>query len=194
MKVTSRTLAALGAAGAIAFAGCGDDGADDQTAATGNGVDRAFVADMVPHHQSAVEMAKIAQRRASGDFVAALADDIVRTQTAEIATLRREDAALADAGVKRGSLGVPEHAMGMDGDPSMLEDAKPFEGPFMRMMIAHHQGAIAMATAELARGKDPELQALARAIITAQSREIKAMRAELEQSGGSMGESMEHSG
>ncbi len=49
---------------------------------------------MIPHHESAVEMAEVAQRQGEGAFVRGLAEDIIRTQQAEIATLRREDGAL----------------------------------------------------------------------------------------------------
>jgi uncharacterized protein (DUF305 family) len=47
---------------------------------------------------------------------------------------------------------------------------------FVAMMIPHHQGAIDMAKAELAGGKDPELRGLARNIIAAQQREIREMK------------------
>ena len=47
---------------------------------------------------------------------------------------------------------------------------------FARMMIPHHQGAIDMAKAELAEGKDPELRRLAEAIIAAQEKEIAFLK------------------
>lgn len=172
MKTMTRraTLAVLVTAGAVALAACG--GSDP----AGNGTDRAFAAEMIPHHTSAVAMAKLAQERGSSAFVKGLADDIVASQTKEIATLRREDRALADDGVKRGTLGVPSHMMGMDDDPSMLRSASPFDAAFIKMMIPHHEGAITMAKAELAKGQDPELKALATAIIAAQQREITEMK------------------
>ena len=47
---------------------------------------------------------------------------------------------------------------------------------FATMMIPHHQGAIDMAKAELAQGKDPELRELAKEVIAAQEREITFLR------------------
>ena len=50
-----------------------------------------------------------------------------------------------------------------------------FEVAFMSMMIAHHQGAIAMADWVLERGDDPEVLAAARAVKAAQAPEIEQM-------------------
>ena len=175
--MTRKILPALLAAGVLTFAACGDDNSDNESgASSGTGVDRAFAADMIPHHESAVVMAKIAQKRGESDFVKDLADDIARTQTEEIRTLRREDEQLDIAGVKRGDLGVEEHMKGMDDDPAMLQDAEPFDEAFLEMMIPHHEGAIAMSKAELEKGGDPELKTLAQDIIDAQQREIDEMR------------------
>jgi len=54
---------------------------------------------------------------------------------------------------------------------------------FARTMIPHHQGAIDMAKAELADGKDPELRALAEEIIAAQEKEIAFLKAWLAKRG-----------
>ncbi len=47
---------------------------------------------------------------------------------------------------------------------------------FAAMMIPHHQGAVEMAQAELAYGKDERLRRLAQAIIVEQNQEIAVMR------------------
>jgi methionine-rich copper-binding protein CopC len=47
---------------------------------------------------------------------------------------------------------------------------------FAAMMIAHHQGAIEMAQAELRYGKNEALRRLAQGIIVDQTQEIAAMR------------------
>lgn len=191
MRLLSATkLAALAAGAALALAGCGDDeGSSANSGAAGNGVDRAFVADMIPHHEGAIDMAELAQERGESTFVKQLAEDIISSQREEIATMRREDEALEKAGIERGSLGMPEHMKGMDHDASELKEAKDFDRAFIEMMIPHHQGAVEMVKVELAKGEDPELRELAQKISDAQQREIDAMR---EHSGdsGSPGESM----
>lgn len=50
------------------------------------------------------------------------------------------------------------------------------DADFGAMMIAHHEGAIAMASAELRYGRNEQLRRLAQEMIVTQQQEIVAMR------------------
>lgn len=155
-------------------------------AAKAGGVEQAFVSQMVPHHQMAVQMAKDAQTMAEHAQIKSLADDIVSAQTSEISQLEGiakridvtpaamggEDQMMSDAK----TLGMSADEMGMSMDMDSLMKAKPFDRAFIDMMIPHHQGAIRMARAVLDQGTaDAELQKIATAIVAAQTKEIKQM-------------------
>jgi uncharacterized protein (DUF305 family) len=186
------------AAAAVAIGACGDDEEESGSSATANGVDRAFVAEMVPHHESAVEMAKVAEEKAQHGEVKKLADAIVETQNAEIETMNALAAQMDKDGVEKGDLGMKMNEMDMS-DMSMLENAKPFDREFIDMMIPHHQDAILMARMELEEGKSADAKKLAEAIIDAQSKEIDEMNdwradwyGEMSPAGGVPAEGMEH--
>jgi uncharacterized protein (DUF305 family) len=160
----------------LAVTGCGGD--DQTTSNQAESTDGAFITAMIPHHESAIEMAKIAQKQAQHPEIAKLADDIVSAQDAEISDMntmhQRMFGEPAD-GADHGSLGLDESMMGMSMDMSSLENSKQFDKAFIDAMIPHHQGAIRMARIEIAQGQDQQTKDLAQAIIDAQSREIDEM-------------------
>jgi uncharacterized protein (DUF305 family) len=153
----------------LVFAGCGnhDDTSNEAT-------DIAFVTEMAPHHELAIEMAEIARKRADHPEIRQLASDIVETQTEEISMLGQISDRLG-GGETHGTLGMSSEEMGMDMDASELKTAHPFDRDFIDMMIPHHQGAILMAREELAGGTDDEAKELAEQIIAAQGSEIDQM-------------------
>lgn len=162
-------LTALAGALALGVAACGGD--DEPAAST----DLAFVSDMTPHHESAVEMAEIARERSTRPEIRRLAADIIRTQSTEIREFATIEQRLEREGAEAAGLGVSHSQMGMDMEPGELRTAKPFDRAFIDMMVPHHQGAIRMARVELAEGEDARVKAIARAVIEAQSREIEQM-------------------
>jgi uncharacterized protein (DUF305 family) len=162
-----------------------------QAASKANAVDRAFVREMVPHHQMAVEMARMAEKQGEHAEIKTLAAAIVKDQSKEIRSLKRIARRLGVTPAKPSAheqmmrdadtLGLSMDRMGMSMDMNELDGAKPFDRKFVDMMIEHHQGAIRMARAERAKGRDAQLRRIAAGIITAQAAEIRQMNAWREQ-------------
>jgi uncharacterized protein (DUF305 family) len=161
---------------ALLLAGCGGSGGGQPPP------DQAFLQSMVPHHSSAVEMAKVARVEGESDFVKGLAEDIGSSQEKEIAQMKRIHERLYGAPLKPDmgghmALGLSAEEAGMnhmDG-AMMIRGKKPFDRAFVDEMIPHHQGATKMAEAVIAKGRDPEVRKLAEEIIAAQKREIGEM-------------------
>ncbi|MGW4153023.1 DUF305 domain-containing protein [Micromonospora chersina] len=143
-----------------------------------NGLDVWYVRMMIPHHQQAVEMASLAPDRAADPRVRAVADRIRAAQGPEI-------------GVLRGWLGerdlpaeVPGHdhgtMRGMQSAEAMRQLAAArgaeFDRLFVRMMTAHHEGAVVMSTDLLKVGADQTLQEFANGVASEQSAEIARLR------------------
>jgi uncharacterized protein (DUF305 family) len=175
----------IGAAAVLAVGILGGTTPAVEAAAKANAVDRAFVRQMIPHHEMAIEMANMVEMQGAHAKLKTAAKEIVDDQTAEIATLKRIAQRL---GVTPGSVDDHEQMMrdadtlhlsmdemGMSMDMDELDGAKPFDRKFIDMMILHHQGAIRMAYAERDRGKDSHLRKIARSIIISQSEEIRQM-------------------
>ncbi len=155
--------------------------------------DQQFIDMMVPHHEGAVAMARIALQRASRSEIRQMADDIVRSQSAEIDQMRAWRQAWYGSGETPSMDQMPMlHAMAGMGDMSapmpatmnMAEEVErlrtapePFELAFIDLMIPHHQSAIDAARLALQQAEREEIRALAREIIAAQQREIDQMRA-----------------
>jgi uncharacterized protein (DUF305 family) len=156
---------------------------------TANATDKAFVREMVPHHQMAKEMAGMALMGAGHPQIKTLAKNIISAQTAEITRLRKIARSIGVTPEKMSmggkmtdqmmkdleTLRVSMSRSSMNMDMSELEGAKPFDRKFIDMMIAHHAGAILMARAEISRGANPTLRSIATGIIGDQAKEIREM-------------------
>lgn len=142
-----------------------------------NEVDREFVEMMVPHHQQAVEMSALAAKHAKDPEVAGFAQRISDTQRTEIETMQTwlRDRDLPEAPLEA----TGEHATHMKGmlTPEQLDElaaarGTAFDKLFVRRMIAHHEGALAMADRALSDGIDTTNRGFAADVAASQSAEV----------------------
>jgi len=175
-----RWLAGLGM-GTLLFAftllgGCGSNGGHpERHVQTSNATDVKFLAEMQPHHRSAIEMAELARNRAEHGEIGSLAVSIVAAQSTEIEEIKQLREQVGRTPAERASAGEKMHGSMSPRDLARLRSAKPFDRAFIELMVPHHQDAIQMSEAVLEMGDDPRTKALARRIIVAQSSEIARM-------------------
>lgn len=62
--------------------------ADEFKGTMGDALDKAFLSAMIQHHHGAVEMATQARQNAKHSEIKAVAEDIISTQTREIAQMK----------------------------------------------------------------------------------------------------------
>lgn len=158
-------------------------GVEMMDAGMGSTDDITFAQLMIPHHQQAIEMADLALAQASSPDVASLATQIKGAQDPEIAMMSQWlsawDAPMAmesdHSGHDMG--GMMSSGMMSDDDMSELASAsgEDFDQMWLRMMIAHHEGAIEMAKQVLATTTNPAVRDLAQAVIDGQTAEIDTM-------------------
>jgi uncharacterized protein (DUF305 family) len=168
---------------AALLAGCGRGGASplpaDQPPAF-NDADVGFLQTMIPHHQQAITMAKLASGRTQRPELRKLAATITASRVAEVgsmeAWLTRWRRPAADAGSDPDPSLLP--GMLADGQLAWLRTlhGTQFDRGFLTMMGTHHGGAVEVAEAELRAGVSAEVTAFARQMIAAQQREIRQMQ------------------
>jgi uncharacterized protein (DUF305 family) len=149
-------------------------------AATSNEADAAFAGHMIVHHQQAVEMAELAASRAGNAEVKKLSAQIKAAQSPEIATmtgwLRAWGQPASPAGMDMGHGTMPGVMSDDDMKKLAAMSGTEFDKEFLRMMIAHHEGAIEMAKEETSGGANADAKALAQQIGTSQQAEIDDMK------------------
>lgn len=157
------------------------------SASAGSEADITFAQLMIPHHEQAVQMADMALAQATTAEVKQLAQQIKDAQDPEIQRMRGWLTAWGAPEQMAGMQGMDHGNMDMGGqsadgmmsdeDMSALMDAKgaDFDQMWLTMMIAHHKGAIQMAETVKQQSQNPDVTALADAIISAQQNEISTM-------------------
>ncbi len=145
-----------------------------------NDADVRFLSDMVVHHGQALEMAGLAPDRASREDVIGIASRINDTQGPEIDMINRfleqegkpkVDPETADAHQGMPGMATPEQLKALrDADGAV------FDALFLQMMIAHHEGALAMVEEVRVKGLNVRVQEIADDVAVTQVDEIDRMR------------------
>lgn len=147
-------------------------------------VDKDFIANMIPHHQGAVDSAKLILEHSKNEQVRAIAQNIIKTQEQEIAQFND---LLNDNQIKDNKIDekayqnfvTEEKAIMTDMMNQMIavtktRDKKSIDYTFILAMKYHHIGAIKASKQILSYTKDPVIRKIARNIIKDQSKEIKS--------------------
>lgn len=195
---TRRRAAALAAlAATLVLSSCGSAGSgagtsqqhSDQPLITGqaaahNADDVAFVTNMIPHHQQAVDLSAMVPDRSTNPQVIALATQISGAQQPEINVMKAllvqwTDGADNPMSPDPGHAGHGGAMAGMVDDATMTKlkttSGADFDKLWLGSMISHHRGAIGMANAEIANGDNVDAKALAKNIVATQDAEIGQM-------------------
>lgn len=144
----------------------------------GRNVDKHFIEQMIPHHESAIAMAKLAKEKSKHDEVKTLAGNIISSQTAEIKTMKQwyKDWYGTDVPAVSTNNTWGGHMMSSQASTDTLNSATDFDKAFLEEMIPHHQMAVMMASMlDTATGR-AEMKKLSSDIISAQTKEINDMR------------------
>lgn len=146
-----------------------------------------FLTDMIPHHQGAVDSAKIILAHSNDNAkLKALAQNIISTQEKEIAEFK---ALLAKNQFSKNTLNENQYrdffkknrqAMKKMMNQMHIKESGNIQKDFLTAMIAHHQGAVDVSKIVLEFSKDAQIQSIAKNIISSQEKEITQMKAMLQ--------------
>lgn len=141
--------------------------------------DLQFIDTMILHHQGAVDMAKILPEKAQHSDIKKLGVVIIAAQEREIGEMkawREKWFAGKPAAINMDLSGMNVSMAGMDMRKLGSLSGNAFDLEFIRQMIPHHEGAIAMAQEALKRSQKDEVKTLAKSIINEQQGEIDEMK------------------
>ena len=144
--------------------------------------DLDFANMMIPHHQSAVDMAQEYLPKAKDEKIKTMAQNIIAAQKKEIDELKTMIANHKPSDAKAHSgegHAAGEHNELMETMNKMMDEMKAMkmtgdaDKDFVMMMIPHHQSAVDMAENEISHGKNYDLKKLSQKIVADQNSEIK---------------------
>jgi len=145
-----------------------------------------FLMGMIAHHQSAIDMSQSILKSAINPDIIKLANSIISNQTAEITKMENLLSSLKENYVPNSEKDEAyiedyrETIAKMIKQMEIVPSSKNPEITFLKQMIHHHEGAIAMSKNVLKFSKNPQVKEIATNIITNQSAEIPIMKSLIE--------------
>lgn len=147
---------------------------------TGN-VNLDFVLEMTPHHEGGIDMAKAIIKYGTNKNVKKIAQNIVTSQEAQIPIMQqlKMEFEKEPPSTKEDSENYIKTYDQIKENMFKEMESVPLTGSanqtFLRQMIYHHEGAIAMAKDILNYTQNPQLKSLAENIVTTQSQGVNEM-------------------
>ena len=146
------------------------------------GSDAQFMRDMIPHHQQALEMSRLASDRTNSPELLEIAGKIEAAQGDEIAFMEQWLTSRGESVDRSHAHGDHSSMKGMATEAQMAALAAAsgvaFDRQFLSLMIAHHEGAIDMVEALMEQpgsAYDPTLFEFTTDVTNDQSKEIELM-------------------
>lgn len=147
----------------------------------GEDYDQAFLANMIIHHQGAVDMAQLALTNAKHHELKDMANAIITAQNREITNMKHwqntwgYSANASETTPGHMTMGMMDDMVGMTQRLKQLTGDE-FDKVFLSSMIMHHQSAINMAYPGQKNAMHQEVKDLTKAIVGTQGKEIMQMK------------------
>ncbi|TGN81986.1 DUF305 domain-containing protein [Streptomyces bauhiniae] len=141
-----------------------------------NAADRSYARMMIVHHTQALTMTELAPKRAESTQVKRIAERISAAQGPEISAMKGWLTTNAKGGTAHDHGTMPGMATEAQLTELRAARGKAFDQLFLKLMIAHHEGAITMATDVKAQGNNIQIEEMADDVIAQQTSEIVRMR------------------
>ena len=147
--------------------------------------DLRFIDAMIPHHEGAVVMANDALKKATRPELKQLAKAIVSAQDKEIGQMKQwrkdwypksPDAPMAwSAEMNHMMTMKPDQMSAMKMNMDLGKADSDYDLRFIDAMLPHHEAAVIMAKDLAQKTKRPELQKLAKEVVSSQQAEVDQM-------------------
>ncbi|TLD97496.1 DUF305 domain-containing protein [Helicobacter jaachi] len=143
-------------------------------------LDLNFLTNMIPHHQGAIDSAKLLLEHSKNKKVRAIAQNIIKAQEAEIAEfeallppLKEQKKLYSPKEVTLFNNQAKADMEAMGKDMSSIKLTHKIDKDFLLGMIPHHQGAVNASKQILQYTQNEDIKAIALRIIKDQEQEIE---------------------